>query len=54
MNSARSIAGSIWDMAGRVAPGLATLARYERAWLRSDLAAGPLVANEHLVPRSKP
>ena len=54
MSSARRVPGSVWDKAGRIAPGLAALAGYERAWLRSDLAAGLLVANEHLVSRSKP
>ena len=29
---------SLWGVARRVAPGLDTLSRYDRSWLRSDLA----------------
>ncbi len=35
---------SIWGIARRVVPGLDTLTRYERSWLRSDLTAGLTVA----------
>ncbi len=35
---------SIWRVARRVAPGLDTLTRYDRSWLRSDLTAGLSVA----------
>ncbi len=35
---------SIWGVARRVAPGLDTLTRYDRSWLRSDLTAGLSVA----------
>lgn len=44
MSSARKAPASIWHMACRFAPGLDSLTRYERTWLRSDLAAGLSVA----------
>ena len=35
---------SVWGVARRIAPGLDTVTRYDRAWLRSDFTAGLSVA----------
>ncbi len=44
MTNEESREGGIWRLAGRVAPGIETLSRYQRSWLPKDVAAGLSVA----------